>query len=431
MIAQSSPIHTSTYPTFIGLMIFALPVIVLLVVLLFRSRTARRAFLCAFLYVGGGVLAVMFVSLLVWLSGSFFISFGTPVRATKPTVSIEPVVPLPLTSGSQPSVSISKGSGRDLPFEPDVYASKASAILGAARSVARQYAQRITSADQRPQTVRIRGYLGTNGEMNEMEMVRVAGETAQVLGASLVQLTTDVSVRQADPQAVELTIDLVREASADFDSGQHGLLRATLAGPLGSFSRQAAFVDKPWGEDFERWRNQGGYADWVEGQSDLLCASADEARTQAMADATRRVIDTVVTHGEKRRLGTVMVSARRNRLESWLGEVVPRWLAMGQLQTDSFVQTYERPYGTLYRCATRVHVPPAKADMLLDAFSMHDRALRTTWLRAILSAVGLLVLISVVYLFLNAATRGYYVWSVRIAAVVMAGFGAWCVLMLM
>ena len=70
MIAQSSPNHTSANPTFIGLMIFALPVIVLLVVLLFRSRTARRAFL----YVGGGVLAVMFVSLLVWLRGRFILS---------------------------------------------------------------------------------------------------------------------------------------------------------------------------------------------------------------------------------------------------------------------------------------------------------------------------------------------------------------------
>ena len=36
------------------------------------------------------------------------------------------------------------------------------------------------------------------------------------------------------------------------------------------------------------------------------------------------------------------------------------------------------------------------------------------------SIVGLLVLITVIYAFLNAATKGYYVWSLRIAGIVLA-----------
>jgi hypothetical protein len=38
----------------------------------------------------------------------------------------------------------------------------------------------------------------------------------------------------------------------------------------------------------------------------------------------------------------------------------------------------------------------------------------------IASVVGLLALITVVYVFLNAATKGYYVWSLRIAGIVLA-----------
>ena len=37
-----------------------------------------------------------------------------------------------------------------------------------------------------------------------------------------------------------------------------------------------------------------------------------------------------------------------------------------------------------------------------------------------LSTIGVLVLISVIYFFLNMATRGYYEWSLRIAGVVLA-----------
>ena len=37
-----------------------------------------------------------------------------------------------------------------------------------------------------------------------------------------------------------------------------------------------------------------------------------------------------------------------------------------------------------------------------------------------LSAVGVIVLIGVIYFFLNMATMGYYEWSLRIAGVVLA-----------
>ena len=36
------------------------------------------------------------------------------------------------------------------------------------------------------------------------------------------------------------------------------------------------------------------------------------------------------------------------------------------------------------------------------------------------SVIGLLVLITAVYAFLNAATKGYYAWSLRIAGIVLA-----------
>jgi len=48
------------------------------------------------------------------------------------------------------------------------------------------------------------------------------------------------------------------------------------------------------------------------------------------------------------------------------------------------------------------------------------QAMRSSWARMFLSVLGLLVLITVVYAFLNAATKGYYTWSLRLAGAVLA-----------
>ncbi|MHC4567597.1 MAG: hypothetical protein ACYTE3_17770, partial [Planctomycetota bacterium] len=48
------------------------------------------------------------------------------------------------------------------------------------------------------------------------------------------------------------------------------------------------------------------------------------------------------------------------------------------------------------------------------------RTHRLNWARMIGSVAGLLALITVAYVFLNAATKGYYTWSLRIAGVVLA-----------
>ena len=49
-----------------------------------------------------------------------------------------------------------------------------------------------------------------------------------------------------------------------------------------------------------------------------------------------------------------------------------------------------------------------------------ERAERESWLKIVLSAMGMLGMVCVVYVFLNSATKGYYKASLRVAAVVLA-----------
>jgi hypothetical protein len=87
---------------------------------------------------------------------------------------------------------------------------------------------------------------------------------------------------------------------------------------------------------------------------------------------------------------------------------------------DRFAQSFEGTAGRIWRKALLIDASAGKLKQLAQRKSLMARARKMTWARMLLSIVGLLVLISLVYAFLNAATKGYYVWSLRIAGIVLA-----------
>ena len=67
-----------------------------------------------------------------------------------------------------------------------------------------------------------------------------------------------------------------------------------------------------------------------------------------------------------------------------------------------------------------VDVSAEKLKNLAQRKAIIAQARKTGFARMLFSILGLIVLITVVYAFLNAATKGYYVWSLRIAGIVFA-----------
>ncbi len=65
---------------------------------------------------------------------------------------------------------------------------------------------------------------------------------------------------------------------------------------------------------------------------------------------------------------------------------------------------------------------------LAERKTAFSRAKRITWAKTGGTLAGMFALICVVYLFLNAATRGYYAWSLRIALIIVLGIGVLVVL---
>jgi len=77
-----------------------------------------------------------------------------------------------------------------------------------------------------------------------------------------------------------------------------------------------------------------------------------------------------------------------------------------------------------------VDVSGPKLAQLARVKLVRTSRLREGYARMGFSVIGVLVLISVIYFFLNMATRGYYEWSLRIAGVVLAIVAIVSILML-
>jgi hypothetical protein len=87
---------------------------------------------------------------------------------------------------------------------------------------------------------------------------------------------------------------------------------------------------------------------------------------------------------------------------------------------DRFAQSLEGSVGKIWRQALLIDVSGPKLAQLAGQKAREFREVKMSWARMGLSVVGVVVLISVIYFFLNMATMGYYEWSLRIAGVVLA-----------
>ena len=107
---------------------------------------------------------------------------------------------------------------------------------------------------------------------------------------------------------------------------------------------------------------------------------------------------------------------------------------------DQFVQSFPRPYGHLWQQAVLVDASPTQVTNVANdlawpiarerrAWSVQRRAWFWSVGRRVMSVSAVMVAVLLAYVFANAATKGYYEWALRVAAVVLVGGGLLLVLM--
>jgi hypothetical protein len=168
------------------------------------------------------------------------------------------------------------------------------------------------------------------------------------------------------------------------------------------------FVEKPWMDNFATFASTRPEQAFIIARSIGTCTSESEANQQALDDARARLTEALSQRGQ------------------WMSDKLPKPqitttdVLQGGFIVDRFAQSFEGSAGKIWRQALLIDVSGSKLAQLAGQKAREFREVKMTWARMGLSAVGVILLIGVIYFFLNMATMGYYEWSLRIAGVVLA-----------
>lgn len=219
-----------------------------------------------------------------------------------------------------------------------------------------------------------------------------------------------------EPNQVGIRLDLsaVQSGSVPWSSGDsggeitRGTIRTTVLAGNSQIGISADFDEKPWIENFYgAWNNQPNRR-LIVAKSAESCLTEAEANSQAVADACNKLTQLL----RQTSLAQATPSLPRN--------VTSNDILEGDFIVDRFAQSFDGRAGKIWRQALLIDASVGKLEDLAHHKTAVARAVKWSWARMIGSVVGLLTLITVVYVFLNAATRGYYTWSLRIAGILLA-----------
>jgi hypothetical protein len=177
-----------------------------------------------------------------------------------------------------------------------------------------------------------------------------------------------------------------------------------------------SFIEKPWVADFASFANERPDRQFIVARSQETCTSENQARQLAVQDAAGQL---------QQRIGKRWTVPGGGELTIGATE-----LQEGGFIVDTFVQSFDGLAGRIWRQAMLIDAAAPRLRRLDAQMSGFVGAVRMSWARMGLSAIGVVVLIVTVYFFLNMATRGYYEWSLRIAGVVLAIVAVISVLMI-
>ena len=392
--------------------LMGLVILAALGVLLFVRSGARGRRMA--LGVVGGMLG------LVVLLGVIAVFFRSTHVLTAQRVQVAPL-PEFVPHNAKPQAA---GGGRE--FVGDVWAFDVNEsfhdadIHPSARSAAKAVAWQFNAwlatyrvSNQKPRVVELTGNIGDEFLGEVADVIRRAADRPEVRLAA--EATTRPTL-ELGREPITVAVETVAQAGGGgcVTGGTVNLVARFRANGL--FTKAARFVDKPWVENFAAYVGTHPKSDWIIAQSRRFWNTPDEARSDAVAVAAEKLAGRV-------RQGLIrtrpIVLEDRELAEERLRGIIEVQLDRSHMINDPFAQSFRRPYGKVWRHAILIDASPKKVAVIKNSVHRALSARRTTWLRAVGSAMGLALVIVVVYLFLNAATKGYYTWSLRGAAVVL------------
>lgn len=387
MVPRIFPIFIM-FPVLILLLLAVIGVIVLSIKL-----CSKRPWIVVIMALGLLLLIVPFVILIPWHS-----SAGHYTEVSLPST-------LPPSEETTTTIWL---PGIEDEFEADVYPSKLSAVrslgLHIGKPVRQVFGETLPSGIILFKGAHERGLIEEFGRA----IARTFPDTQWKVAPETVAV---------QPDEVGIRVDLVKVQThaAPWLSGSEnemtsGTIQASVLSGDQQASMKAEFVDKPWAEDFSGFLNTRPNGRFIIAKSTESCMTEAEANQQAVQNACAQVADM---------LG--QTSPRRDGIPiSFAKPVNSADILEGGFILDRFVQSFQGTAGKIWRQALLVDASAEKLKNLAQRKAIIARARKRSFAGMFFSIIGLIVLITVVYVFLNAATKGYYVWSLRIAGFVFA-----------
>jgi hypothetical protein len=171
-------------------------------------------------------------------------------------------------------------------------------------------------------------------------------------------------------------------------------------------------ISNLWLED---WSNFVKTTHWngFRAESSDTCVTEAESRQQAIDNAATTLSQMAVADP------AFADTRSRDAVSQSLKNEIASHLQSGEFISDQVVRKIEKSYGTLYKSYLLIDAPNSTVASLnqfaRDTLSQTKSNEVTTWA----STAGLFLVIVLLYAFLNAATKGYFVWKLRAAALMM------------
>lgn len=317
-----------------------------------------------------------------------------------PHIVPQPIPLLPSVVQSGDITTAIWSPGIEDQFEADVYPSKLSAVRSLGLQMAQPVQKVFTDQDSPKRIVLL------NGDYDSQLLQEFGKAVAKVFPESPWFIKDQWSQMKPDEVWMKLEFVDIQNRSAQWQSnhGQNitsGRIQATAFVKDKQSAINAKFVEKPWVDDFSTFLNSRSGSRFIVAKSSESCLSESEANQQAMENACMQIGPLLTSFRDPITLSS------KDILES--GMIL-----------DRFVQSFDGTAGKIWRQALLIDASADKLTMLARRKADIIRLKKTTIAKTIFSIVGLVFLIIVVYVFLNAATKGYYVWSLRIAGAVLA-----------
>ena len=314
-------------------------------------------------------------------------------------------------------------------FRPDVYPCKITAAEGAANRVVDALNGSEDFDENGATIVLIDDALCTAATQAMADVLREHFANAKVmLRGSRDPATVDVNkLVTIRPRSTEDS-ETVQDADGDEQRTRvTGTVTLTVTGGGVDHAFTTKFQDKCWAADFKNFTAQNAKHRYVLGQTQKFASSEADALAAARQSAAKEIWEPLKDAMNARNLGrpgSISVT------EGFVIRQVESMLKQGKCVEDTFVQRFDGPNGEVWRASVLVSLSPANMDAMVKLVGQAARATvaaknerRVEQAKGWGSVAAFLAVIVLLYLLVNSLTKGYFVWRLRAAALLLCIVG--------